>query len=331
MEEENPLAREKALTRAEQIEREAQWGYETARSLGIREPAVPQENYRQAAALYTSRAFMGVAAAMAGVHPHALDYLKQCELLPLAICKGQKSRSAKNYHFVLVQWKTIVSNGIPLKQMLRMLQIPKQYRAISGRAIYGEAWWPLVALAYKADPSTLAQIMPKQKQAQWLRCLAAYVERAVRAGRTTKYNNVPGIVWLAREAAKFGAYEYSPEDCGDMADFVLAMGEQFNPQWDWAGAHERRQQWHADLNAKKAAKTDVIDPYPFPAEYKMAGGFEFVALRSGAELVEEGRAMHHCVAGYDGLLYSRASQIISVRYKGERRDVCPNICRWRRN
>lgn len=48
------------------------------------------------------------------------------------------------------------------------------------------------------------------------------------------------------------------------------------------------------------------------------GEYSFVALRSGAALYEDGRAMHHCVGSYSPDVIARKSRIYSVRHNGKR-------------
>lgn len=111
----------------------------------------------------------------------------------------------------------------------------------------------------------------------------------------------------------------------DLSDMFLAG--RFNPTWtleEAVSAHARWAVEQAKVSHKAFHTTygisldDKIDYTPQPNTPVSIFGFEIVPLRSGADLIEEGTLMRHCVPSYMRDIMAAKSCIYSMRKDGKR-------------
>jgi hypothetical protein len=191
-----------------------------------------------------------------------------------------------------------------------------------------EIFFPVLAqLAYSFRNDELPNLIPKKrsKQEGWLRFLAGWLSQITR--RANHWNvNPDHFRWLAQLHADMWPMP-ARDDGRHVADFMLAnAGIDFT---DWGlprlastiTTWTERQPEPAPLAQYPAlsatAMSTVIDYTPLPNDVTEVGGFYFAPLRSPAELVMEGKAMHHCVGSYGPDLLSKTGTFFSIRKNAE--------------
>lgn len=96
------------------------------------------------------------------------------------------------------------------------------------------------------------------------------------------------------------------------------------PKTDFAELMRRQHDWHQEVIAKTAAgesstkRKGKAPGWPSPMDRHADGDWSATLLESAADLIAEGKAMHHCVSSYAGKCRSGASRIFSVKLNGER-------------
>ncbi len=149
------------------------------------------------------------------------------------------------------------------------------------------------------------------------------------------------VVALSRFASRHAAAIYARhrrrvglrQTIAELRDYCLAEGRLPARDTDPIALLEECRAWHeeiARLGGRELRVTldesvllddgDLALPDP-PCEDVVAGGVEVRAIRTLRALVEEGRAMHNCVASYLGEILARRSYVFSARVRGERLTV----------
>lgn len=113
----------------------------------------------------------------------------------------------------------------------------------------------------------------------------------------------------------------------DIMDYAMAKGDQFNFNATWEQAYEASILWHRETAERRQEEgffgryglkfDQPVDYAPLPDSFTLDDGIECVAMRSGLDLYEEGRAMHHCVGGYSIQVIQGSSRIYSIRRDGK--------------
>lgn len=255
---------------------------------------------------------------LAGVHPHGIDYIRQCPALTLAATYGGRlTRSTERAR--IAQWYgTAVHRSPRLKKVMAFYGLPLPMRAIKGSTLAPKHYPIIMALA-KIPPSTLAQIIPAKRQRIWMRALDRWGAHLDRRGKPRHHL----LEWAAREFRDITWHELPT--VVDLADF--AASQTFNPKWTRVQAKRAQERWHIELTKKKGeeeffkafgiAFDTPIDYAPFPLA-QAVNGFDFIALDSGEAIFVEGVAMHHCVSSYSKQVLYGQSRIFSIR-QGDKR------------
>lgn len=298
---------------------------ELARAGLIRNEAWIKDHCEAAAALYADDATAIGGMVLAASHPYALDYLKQAPVLVLGPFDGGTPRKKDNRFEAVNRFRNIVGNGLRLRPMMKWFHLGYQLRGIDGYAVRWDFRHALRALG-KLHPSTLAQIIPADRvmQALWLRVLDAWQRQMAR-----RHARTLGFAWAAPAFSKRNFDGTDPSDlrASDLADFYGEQQHTFNHRWTLAQACDAMERWHAEL-ARDLSAADfekrygvafdaAVDYGALPTDITI-NGFQFVALRSGADLHTEGKAMHHCVASYARELIDQGDRFYSIR-RGDHR------------
>jgi hypothetical protein len=123
------------------------------------------------------------------------------------------------------------------------------------------------------------------------------------------------MAWVARNWEELGGHQ-EIEDIGDWAGRPN-NDRPFVPTMSVRTVRELSAQWHEAVAQKRHRE---LGPFPnpwFPA-HTLPGGEEIVPIVNSEELSREGRAMHHCVAGYGHSIISGQVYIYSLR-RGDQR------------
>lgn len=298
-------AQRNAVAAAEAVETARQFGL----SLGDH---WVQPNAEAAARMFNGSGVKAMAAIMAAAHPYAIDYIQQAPVLVLAVANGEAN--PKRRHLILTQWKAIMDRGEKLKRILAFWGLPQPMRQLRGRPLNFARWRNVKILARDVSASSLAQIIPPKNQERWWLVMDNWIDNfRQRNLRDANIFPIPHLDWIGR-MAPHSDLRVTPGRAADMADFVFANIGTFDPRVTWEQAQAAETAWHAKLAKLNGTDKVVIDPDPLPRRWTY-GEFEFVALCSEAELVEEGRRMHHCVggAGYWSMVKQGMARIVSVR------------------
>lgn len=86
---------------------------------------------------------------------------------------------------------------------------------------------------------------------------------------------------------------------------------------DWAWFMRQQEEWHRTITERQKAKTNNEKWESALEEFKMKG-YNIVPLIETHQLIDEGKAMHHCVGSYVRQCLDGSSRIFSIR-KGEAR------------
>ncbi|MBX2796856.1 MAG: PcfJ domain-containing protein [Myxococcales bacterium] len=150
-----------------------------------------------------------------------------------------------------------------------------------------------------------------------------------------------GVPWLADAVGAFEPpYGRTRRQWGQRLLWLSSLGEQLQEHelvevLDWLAAQPdvptarsiarvRREvhEWHGQVATATGRFRNVWLPRAAIDDHTMqtpSGSWHFRQLRSLAELVEEGRALRHCVATYAGKVQRKASAIFGLRCDGQRR------------
>ncbi|MCW5758275.1 MAG: PcfJ domain-containing protein [Phenylobacterium sp.] len=257
--------------------------------------------------LFPNQGLHNAAGAIAFCHPRGLQYLEQAPVLALGHAAIRRSRGRRQANdlrdqqrqreLVQAKMRPLCEAGAPLKDVMAAFGFAFPLRRLKASALGpsdATSAWALSAL----DPAMLGRIVPEGAAAQrrWLGACFAWRNRLWRRERSPDTH----FAWLAEAAARAGV---GAAEAGDMADFAGWPENGFSPAWGWKRAMEEQARWHAGLTVRRMlagtpfAADTVIDIGPHP-DLLEVDGLAFAALRTPAALVEEGAAMHHCVATY---------------------------------
>lgn len=260
------------------------------------------------------RDLAGTALIMARCHRYAIELIEQAPVLCLLL------RSPRNDETV-AKTRAAIEAGTGLRDLLKQHKIAPQFRALRPEALAYTHRSDLEHLSKAIDPSTLAQVIPREGQAQgvWLNTLSQWIARMQRGAKPETLQ----LAWAAAQIGRGG----NAQEWNEVADLAVHLDDKFNPRWSWAKAREEAETWHRQIRRIKDHRNffrqyglryeDVIDYAPLPPHASVLG-LDFVALQSGEALTEDGFVMHHCVASYAGQVIKGTSRIYSIR-QGEKR------------
>lgn len=278
---------------------------------------------KRACKLFPNQGLQPMATLMASSHPYAIDYLEQAPVIVLAVTRGRyhERRSERAYIAGAIAEKS--RRGDRLRDVLRDYGLPLQLRKLAGSALTPKRW-PIIIRLSALKPSTLAQIIPSTNGSQiaWMRALGKWLGRM-------KYRSAsnPGLNFEWAAGALSGLPYGQHEVAADLADFVAANADTFNPRWTLAQAERAKEEWHVRLARRSDAAKQMeaagvgfeaqVDYSPLPDSTEI-DGYSLVALRSGQDLFTEGAAMRHCVASYIQSVVTGKSRIYSIRLEDRR-------------
>jgi len=264
--------------------------------------------------LYDNLDLRMAAAVIARSHPYGYQTLGQAPVLALVLDHAGLKPERQYKHPLLRQI------GARLKDVLASLKLAPQLRSIHGKALR-PGQLPLLQDLSKLPPSVLAQALPADTatQVEWLSALGAWRRHMESRGVLRSLL----LDWAATTLSRSGSFQQWRE----VADLALHLRERFNRAWTWESAYKAAEAWHRELAKNSQAEAFFrnhgqdyeaeINLGALPAELQI-DGLDFVALRSGLALHEDGRAMHHCVASYAGAVIKGKSRIFSIRRDGKR-------------
>lgn len=145
---------------------------------------------KEARTMFANAALKPVAAALAGAHPRALDYIRQAPVIVLAAAVGRPHRmNARRMRTALHE-----SLGARCRRGERLREVMKAYGCVPQlRALHPKALalvrWPVIRLLCALPPSRLAPIIPADPRDQdaWLRALSFWVDHIARRGWRQSY------------------------------------------------------------------------------------------------------------------------------------------------
>jgi hypothetical protein len=280
-----------------------------------------EPNANWAEKLFVNREDKVGAVLMAVAHERAVDYLKQAPILVVGAIGHKDMSKAAEREKLMRRWHRRLQSYCDLRGLMKEFHLAYPLRRLAAGALHRMEMQTFRALG-QCDPSTLAQAIPTNPSAQgiWLYAISSWC--AVMRRRFD--DGTIHLEWALKNLTCDSPIENT---AADLADFVGANRETFNPRWSFARVTEESQAWHLAL--QKAEQSDrfkadygfewdeAIDYAPLPHEVEIDGHL-FRALRSGKALWEEGRDMHHCVSSYAREVLLGHSRIYSISRDGER-------------
>lgn len=271
---------------------------------------------RRAVALFPNQGLHEAARMFAGTHPRAIQYLEQAPVLVIGAMLGGPGVRRINGLYIQHRITPLCERGAPLKTVLRTFSLAPPLRKLFAFALFPSAG-PTISALSALDPAVLGRIVPEKPghQRNWLMACTRWRDHVAQRGSPEAR-----FAWAAENLSQA---KVKPRDVTTVADFARAPDEHFNEAWKWPRAEEEAEAWHGRLNssrylARSPFKPDtVVDLGDHPDE-DLHDGFTFRALRTPAEIAEEGGAMRHCVASYISSVVNGACHIVSVR-RGTRR------------
>lgn len=277
-----------------------------------------RENAHEAAAMFKRLEVQIPAIIIATLHERGLELLRQSPILAVEYSSPASEMQRLETRRTIARDISRRLALLPkLRDLLESLSIPKQLRVLHPAAAERLGYRPALRALCEVNPSTLAQKIPEHEELQkdWVSAVQYWCIAFDRA-----YQPIRHIDWIVSNVH----YGYA-DRAGQIADMIVG-GRDINPRWSFTRAYHEAEQWHRDLAMKSEEETFLlrygvafdhrIDYAPLPNEWRF-NDLDFVALRSGKDLFDEGRTMHHCVASYARHIVSGQSRIYSVRRNGK--------------
>ncbi|MRI57843.1 hypothetical protein D8770_28695, partial [Methylobacterium sp. DB1607] len=180
------------------------------------------EAEREAKAMFGNQALHRPAAAMAGCHERAIDYIRQAPVIVLSANAGKvgatAARNARAY--AGPPMRMLCERGAKLREVMSFYGCGFQLRALKSSVLH-PVRWPVIYHLGRLPPSTLAQIIPENRTQQdvWLRALVRWTEHC---------GHRCGNPWLRFDwaAVALRAVRRGAEDAvTTVADMVIAPGQ----------------------------------------------------------------------------------------------------------
>lgn len=225
-------------------------------------------------------------------------------------------------------WTELVHNGIKVKLLMDEMQIPRWATMIQPRhTMWMYERMRQSEMMYRLNAGRMRQAVDACPDKRSLgRIWHHFAEISGRAMSEEHFYWMLTHMWdLMGDALMFDVsdyftalYEYElRQDRGNGQPWL-----DWNPKMGFDATMERCDQWHADPEVHAAYRANRRYNGPFPEPWIPGikkGGYEIVPILTGADLAEEGKRMHHCVAGYDKPVLRGDSYIYSVRKGGRRK------------
>lgn len=267
---------------------------------------------------YSDPALDDIASVLVAAYPGGAEYLAQAPVIAAVAC--QKFPQNLTYGEI-DKFGGVVARQPKLRDVLTAYGVSGPARKLSAAAIRIKDA-PAIKEILRIEPSSLSQCIPAQdSQRLWLDGISDWL----RLTPTKKADRKRfSVVWIARHLA---AYPARCGQVGSIVDYVARGGGEINDRWTWERALQEVTAWHNRLNDEYALRRMLADeqrrvdfekvickaPLPDLAEVE---GFQFITLRTGRALQEEGVTMHHCVASYAYNVKRGDCAIVSIRRDG---------------
>jgi hypothetical protein len=269
-----------------------------------------------ASSIFPNAGLHNAASACAGAHPRAIQYLTQA---PVLVISGLAIGHRRVVSWYQMRMTGPCERGELLRDVMKIFGLPFPLRKLKGYALSNTAV-PVIQKLSLLDATVLGRIIPEKPGAQrrWIGELAKWIEAHKTMCRFHPIAPELHFQWAAENILKAATGERRT-----VADFAFRSGQPFNEAWGWKRAHEEAELWHdtlttdAELRRIKIPATMRID-HATHADDLEYGDYRFVALRTPAEIIAEGRKMRHCVASYVQQVMAGGCHIVSVRKSGER-------------
>jgi hypothetical protein len=275
---------------------------------------------QRACKLYPNQGVHVAATLAAAISPRSIEYLEQAPILAILIGQGSSARAKREREYIARQFGGLINSGPKLKVVLGAYAMPLVARKFAPLVVRPGLYKIIKKLGRKIDPSTLSQIIPDEpaKQALWLDRLNRWD-----AQLTSRQRNSEALFsWAAFAISRMDLGRDDAEAVGieDVADFLSEPGRFANPRWTWEKAKQESDLWHDQIANMEISgpNIDVEADYGFWPDEIEIDEFTFVALRSGRQLMLEGRRMKHCVGSYIRDVMKGFSRIYSVRIEAKR-------------
>jgi hypothetical protein len=230
-----------------------------------------------------------------------------------------------------------VNRGGRLRKLMESVGLPYALRKLHPSILESNQWPMIDALCGLEREKTvalserqrgaggyLADLIPEREdQKAWLDAIFMWIQATQR-----RFGQTHHLDWAVRQYHP-GQLRRVNQDVAwglnniqNIADFAGTLPQRFNPTWTIGKAVEEAGHWHTEIaRASHEQKfflehnlqwDEGTDYTPFPTRY-VIDDYEFVALRSGQDLFEEGREMHHCVGSYSKDVISGRARIFGMR------------------
>lgn len=284
------------------------------------------EHATRALEIFSCKPLAIAATAMAVVDRSALEYIQQAPALVVMAALGVQCDEVRQREYIAGTWLKYIRASPKLRDLLKAYSLVQQLRALNGKAFTGgHVEIAVVRSLCNIAPSHLAQSIPTsiRKQRNWLKAMAMW--QTVMERRTGDRDRL--FEWAAFAIGRDIDLDHIYTSTDTIADFAIARGEIFNERWTYQRALAESLSWH-EMIAKQSSEEAFLRTHKIgwdqPVDYGRLpdaveiDGFNIVALRTGAALFAEGRAMRHCVASYSRDVVRGDCFIYSVR-GGDRR------------
>lgn len=260
---------------------------------------------------------------------HAIDYLEQCPALIVFASWGYSATEQKHRFMIANRVAIACKSGPKLRALIEEFGGSYPARKLRGSVMFSRHFKTIMDLR-KLPPSIVAQAIPEKhgQQALWLDAiggLSTYIGRLPVSRRAEVWEWSFKALSAAIVGVRVEGAARPEVHVSTIFDYFVRGQHPVVPAWTWQNAIDASARWHAELahrtNAEKFLKEhgiafdEKVDYGRLPERVEIKG-YEFLALRSGAELYEEGRAMKHCVGSYAPDVIRGTSRIYSIRQHG---------------
>lgn len=325
------------IAQVQHAEKTVRWiAPELAKTNIIKDEHWVADSAAKAVALFQSKSLHQCAMILASLHPFAYDYLAQAPVIVLAISRGTNLSKGSERKRVSREWVSRFEAGGKLRVVMEAAQVAYAFRKLHPSILEADQWETIELLSKLVDASTLSQIIPaREDQKDWLRNLRVW---HTQMGRRFQ-NRELRLEWAARQFNPDNMRRLNIdvrealEQAGNLADFAGQAGQvrEFNTRWNLAQALVAQRAWHEELARARNDQRfymqhghgweEQVDYTPLPIQWAHQE-YLFTALRSGKELYQEGRDMHHCVGSYSDAVLKGRSRIYHVHDREADRRIC---------
>lgn len=289
-----------------------------------------EESMLRAGRMYSDRDLAIAARCIAAADRYAIEYLEQAPVLAVAFLQNRDPTLSVTRLHLLARTKACFLDLPKLRDLLRGLRVAAPLRDLGAGELLREHYLLLYHF-WGMNRSRLAQALARRRDRRGfldgLAVICLHCYRRTEPERTGAERTLPpanGVFeWFCDNLPDDRAVGGDGNAGMTVADFFRAQPEAFNPAWSWNRAYEGALAWHERLaradqeeqfrhaHGPEWTWDRQVDCSPFPTRWEGADCV-FTALRSGRELWEEGKAMHHCVASYARDVIRGTSRIYSI-------------------